>query len=305
MRKLDHPNILKVFELFEDSGCYYIIEEYMKDGDLFAFTKSKGHLPEKLAAQIIKQILSCLAYCHQKQVMHRDIKLENILIDYHATPESDEEIITVKLSDFGSATEFEASKKYKDFAGTALYISPEVLRKKYSEKCDIWSTGILLYIILCGQPPFTSSTEAKLLQTILKGPTITFAEPQWGSITPKAKSIIHLMLEYDDMKRPSAEDLLKIDWIRGLEEDCPLEAIGKAIQNMRTYIRDTRFIQAIIWFVSGNLNFMDEERELMMVFRVIDIDKDSRISKYELFEAVKKCCGEKVASEEIVKICNS
>ena len=156
--KLDHPNLVKLFEVFEYRGQYVLILELCEGGDLFNYIKQNRFFDEKRAAQIIREILSAVNYMHKQGVMHRDLKPENILVD----SESD----TLKIGDFGTATPFNSASKFSELIGTPYYIAPEVLAGNYGPKCDIWSCGIILYVLLCGAPPFNGKSDREILEKI-------------------------------------------------------------------------------------------------------------------------------------------
>ncbi len=120
-------------------------------------------LSENVAAHIMKQLLSAVAYCHAKKVVHRDLKPENLLLESKAKDAQ------LKVIDFGTSKVFDPRKKMTDKIGTPLYIAPEVLNQPYTEKCDVWSCGVVLYVLLSGKPPFTAPTESELLQRIRRG----------------------------------------------------------------------------------------------------------------------------------------
>ncbi len=146
---LDHPHIVKILDIFDEDIYLFIIEEYCEGGDLTSFLMRNRVLNEDLTRSIIRQLLTTLNYLHSKGITHRDVKLENILI-HKKQPE-----LIIKLADFGTATFFFKNKPLTDVCGTPYYIAPEVLKGNYNEKCDIWSTGVIAYLLLCGKPPFT------------------------------------------------------------------------------------------------------------------------------------------------------
>jgi len=132
----------------------------VEGGELFEEIQRRGNFSEKTAADVIAQLLSAVAYCHERKIAHRDLKPENILIEKTSSNE-----LSVKVIDFGTAHAFNASK-LKATTGTAYYIAPEVLQKNYNEKCDVWSCGVILYILLSGTPPFNGRTDEEILQAV-------------------------------------------------------------------------------------------------------------------------------------------
>eukprot|EP00829_Urostomides_striatus_P004140 TRINITY_DN14472_c0_g2_i1.p1 TRINITY_DN14472_c0_g2~~TRINITY_DN14472_c0_g2_i1.p1 ORF type:complete len:182 (+),score=24.71 TRINITY_DN14472_c0_g2_i1:39-548(+) len=140
LKILDHPNIVRLFEVFQDSKRFYLVTELCTGGELFDKLGQQKAYTEKEAACIMKQLLSAVVYCHSKKVVHRDLKPENLLM------ESATKNARLKVIDFGTSQMFDTNKKMTTKIGTPLYIAPEVLQKSYTEKCDIWSCGVILYL---------------------------------------------------------------------------------------------------------------------------------------------------------------
>jgi serine/threonine protein kinase len=170
LKNLDHPNILRMFEMFSDDTHYYLVYEYCEGGELFDRIKKVKAFNEKIAANIFYQILLAVAYCHSRNITHRDLKPENILFMSKANEDQ------IKLIDFGVSVTFSKGTTLSDRQGTVrkrlkkvYYIAPEVLQKCYNEKCDVWSCGVILFIMLCGYPPFNGSTDATILSKIAEG----------------------------------------------------------------------------------------------------------------------------------------
>ena len=197
---LDHPNIVRLFEVFEDSKNFYLIMELCTGGNLVSRMK-KNRYREKAAAALMEQIVSAVAYCHEQGLCHRDLKPQNVLF-CDESPYS-----PVKVVDFGISKIFDPSltnlqnekqgenklKKMDSQMGTLYFISPEILKGSYSEKCDIWSLGIILYYLLCGYPPFKGGNDNILMQEILES-KIKFPKEEWKNISESAKDLISKML---------------------------------------------------------------------------------------------------------------
>ena len=173
LKNLDHPNILRLYEVFEDAKNIYLVTELCNGGELFDEIVSRTRFGERDAANVIKQLISAISYCHSKKVCHRDLKPENILID-------NKESLTIKLIDFGTSQRFEDEEKMELVLGTAYYIAPEVLKGEYDEKCDVWSIGVILYILLSGEPPFPGGDDKEILRSVIQG---KYSFKRKGSIT--------------------------------------------------------------------------------------------------------------------------
>ena len=138
-----------------------MVTEYVGGGELFGEIEKKKMFSERIAADIMRQLLSAIIYCHKRNIAHRDLKLENILIDQY-----NEDQIHIKVIDFGTAELFDSYTKFRNSVGTIYYLAPEVLMKCYDEKCDIWSCGVILYTLLSGSPPFNGSTPELIMEAI-------------------------------------------------------------------------------------------------------------------------------------------
>jgi calcium-dependent protein kinase len=163
LKTIDHPNILKLYEFFEDHKRFFLVTELCTGGELFDKIAEEQSFYEANAAKIIKQILSATNYCHQHYIVHRDLKPENILLN------NDSEDPKITLIDFGQALRFDPKKKMTLKSGTSYYIAPEVLNGSYDEMCDLWSIGVILFIMLVGYPPFNGGTDEEISNRIIKG----------------------------------------------------------------------------------------------------------------------------------------
>ena len=157
LKDLDHPNIMKVFEFFCNKNAIFIINELCTGGELFDKIVEVKHFSENVAADIMIQLFSAVGFCHEQGVIHRDLKPENILIE--TQQEKLKEFFHIKIIDFGTCEILQRNKMLKEQIGTSFYIAPEVLNNSYNEKCDLWSCGVILYILLCGAPPFYGTCE--------------------------------------------------------------------------------------------------------------------------------------------------
>lgn len=171
LKSLDHPNILKIFEVIEDNLCFYIVTELCTGGELFDKIVSQGHISENEAASYMYQLLSALSYCYKNGIVHRDLKPENLML------RDREPDAPLKLIDFGTSRRINSDQKLKSIIGSAYYIAPEVIEGNYDAKCDVWSTGVILYTMMCGSPPFNGSSDREIMTKISRG-VYTFSNPE-------------------------------------------------------------------------------------------------------------------------------
>eukprot|EP01071_Lankesteria_metandrocarpae_P002084 Lankesteria_metandrocarpae@DN2067_c0_g1_i1.p1 len=206
MRGLDHPNIVTLYETFEDYANIFLVMEHCKGGELFQRLADSRYFSEQLAASIVRQMLSAICYCHSKNIAHRDIKPENFLFL------SEDDHSPIKLIDFGLAKLFSMHRKMKTKVGTLYYAAPQVLRGQYTSKCDLWSIGVVMYILLTGVPPFNGVTETAIVDQILKSDANFNDERLWTRISKQGKDLIRRLLCRNEEGRLTAEEALRHDW---------------------------------------------------------------------------------------------
>ncbi|GAU40036.1 hypothetical protein TSUD_258290 [Trifolium subterraneum] len=195
------PNIVEFKGAYEDKNSVHVVMELCAGGELFDRITAKGSYSERDAASICRQIVNIVHICHFKGVMHRDLKPENLLLS------SEDDKATIMATDFGMSVFIEEGKVYTDIVGSPYYVAPEVLRRKYGKEIDIWSAGIILYILLCGVPPFWAETQKEIFDAILKG-HIDFESPPWPIISNSAKDLVRKMLTHDPKQRITASQVL-------------------------------------------------------------------------------------------------
>jgi len=217
LRRLHHPNIVELLEVHEEKTKVYLVMELVTGGELFDRIVEKGSYTEKDAADLIKQVLSAVAYMHSSGVVHRDLKPENLL--YHSAEEDSK----IMISDFG-LSKMEDSGIMATACGTPGYVAPEVLAQKpYGKEVDVWSIGVISYILLCGYPPFYDENDANLFAQILKG-EFEFDSPYWDDISLEAKEFIRKLMCVDVDKRLTCEEALEHAWISGAKGDRNIHA---------------------------------------------------------------------------------
>ncbi|CAN6462184.1 unnamed protein product [Victoria cruziana] len=198
-----HPNIVRIRDFYEDDAALHLIMELCSSSDLFDRI-SEGPLSEPDAAAVMAPLMEAIGHCHRQGVVHRDIKPENILFD---------ERDGLKLADFGSADCFRDGKVLREVFGTAYYVAPEVLwGKEYDEKVDVWSAGVILYVLLSGIPPFRGDTTGETFESVLRA-NLRFPPRIFHSVSSAAKDLIRKMLRKEVSRRFSAEEVLRHPWI--------------------------------------------------------------------------------------------
>ena len=282
MIKLDHPNIIKLIEVYENEKYIYLIMELCTGGELFdrivENTENGKPFTEKQAANLFKQMMSAINYCHKNGIVHRDLKPENLL---YLTKDQNSPI---KVIDFGMSKRFDASHFMNEKVGTAYYISPEVLNGKYDEKCDIWSAGVILYIIICGYPCFNGDDDDEIFAAIQKG-KIHFPSPEWDNISKDVKDLIKKMCTSPD-KRLTAEQVLNESWVK---DNAP-NSDGKISlpikpDGFKNYANSNKLRKAVLTYIASRLSENDIKK-IKEVFQKIDVDNDGKLSFEEMKKAV-------------------
>lgn len=294
LSQLDHPNIIKLYETFEDNRHVYLVTELCKGGELFDRIIKKGHFTESEARNTFIQIMHAIFYCHSNGICHRDLKPENFLL-LDEKPDS-----ALKVIDFGLSKTFNDAKGTKapkiamtTRAGTPYYISPEVLAGNYDESCDIWSAGVILYILLCGYPPFYGNTDAQILESVKKG-YFDFNSPEWKDVTEGAKDLIKKMLCKPD-KRLTAEQVLKHPWMVLKVDKKDEKPLKLNYQMLRNFRNAEKLKKVALTFIASQMSEI-EISELANLFHKLDKNGDGVLT-FEEMQAGLSELGDKAAKE--------
>ncbi|CEO99397.1 Protein kinase domain-containing protein [Plasmodiophora brassicae] len=210
MHRIEHPNVVALIEIFDTPKSLYMVLELLVGGELFERIVAKGSYSEREASHLIKSLTEAIKYLHSIGIVHRDLKPENLL---YATNEDDS---SIKITDFGLAKYMtSASGPMTTACGTPGYVAPEILKNEpYDGAVDLWSIGVILYILLCGFPPFYDESAAVLYAQIKRG-DYDFPDPYWTEISPEAKELVSRLLTVDPKKRATCDEVLSHPWIAG------------------------------------------------------------------------------------------
>ena len=289
LKKLSHPNIVKIYEFYISNSHYYIVTEFCKEGELFSYIKNKYN--ERQLAVLFYQVFSGLWYLHDNKILHRDIKLENIMISKKEIDnDTGDELFWVKIIDFGTAKIFEKNKKEKDVVGSSYYIAPEVLRQNYNEKCDTWSVGVILYMMLVGRAPFDGKDDEEIISKINTA-DYNSKEPKLMKRSPEVRDLVSKLLQKDTSKRYSAREALNHPWFekyggRSLFSNFKREEIEPYINNLFNYSFNSKIQQLVIAFLVHNLPNNDSSIYVLKLFRYFNKSGNCKLTKEELMNGL-------------------
>ncbi|XP_054807966.1 calcium-dependent protein kinase 10-like [Prosopis cineraria] len=286
----DHPNIVKLKATYEDNENVHLVMELCEGGELFDRIVARGHYSERAAATVARTIAEVVRMCHANGVMHRDLKPENFLFA------NKKENSVLKAIDFGLSVFFKPGERFSEIVGSPYYMAPEVLRRNYGPEVDIWSAGVILYILLCGVPPFWAETEQGVALAILRC-VIDFKREPWPQISDSAKSLVRQMLEPDPKKRLTAQQVLEHPWLQNAKKasNVPLGDIVRT--RLKQFSMMNRFKKKALWVIAEYLSI--EEVEIIKdMFTLMDSDGDGKVTYEELKAGLRKV-GSQLAEPEI------
>ena len=285
LKNLSHPDIVKIIEFYGTQEAYYIVNEYCSGGELY--DKAIGYLSETQVSVIFKQILSGLSYLHSNNIVHRDLKLENILIsDKEFIESTGEEYYDIKIIDFGNARIFDKNITNKSIVGSSYYIAPEVFLRKSNKECDLWSAGVILYMLIVGSPPFDGSSDKNIIKTIKTGIFDT-KNSRWIHASSEVKDLISKLLVYEPNKRLSANEALQHPWFRKtnsniLYYNIPKNEILKCIENILSYNVKSKFEELVLAYIIHNMTKKKECKTAIKLFKLVNTKGDGKLKKNEL-----------------------
>lgn len=285
LRQLDHAHICKAYECYEDRRNIYLVMDICTGGTLLETLCKQHKFSECDAANVMRQILSALAYLHQSNFVFRDLKTENVMFAKHV---EQGKVGNVKLIDFGLCCPFERGTKIAKAAGTPYSVAPELVTApvQYDQKCDAWSSGVVLYIILSGQYPFKGKTKEELLQRIRREP-VSFKDKRWKKISKDAKTLLAELLRKKAETRCEVIEALGHPWLqqdsRLPDEDIMQDVVQSMIHFQTLNMLQKAAITALAWRASD-----EDTVHLRQIFESLDRDGNGHITVGELRNAFEQ-----------------
>ncbi|ESQ48975.1 hypothetical protein EUTSA_v10020268mg [Eutrema salsugineum] len=288
-----HPNVISIKGAYEDVVAVHLVMELCSGGELFDRIIQRGHYTERKAAELARTIVGVLETCHSLGVMHRDLKPENFLFV------SKEEDSLLKTIDFGLSMFFKPDEVFTDVVGSPYYVAPEVLRKRYGPESDVWSAGVIVYILLSGVPPFWAETEQGIFEQVLHG-DLDFSSDPWPSISESAKDLVKKMLVRDPKRRLTAHQVLCHPWVQidGVAPDKPLDSA--VLSRMKQFSAMNKFKKMALRVIAESLS-EEEIAGLKEMFKMIDADNSGQITFEELKAGLKRV-GANLKESEILDL---
>ncbi|CAA3015823.1 calcium-dependent kinase 26-like [Olea europaea subsp. europaea] len=275
-----HPNVISIKAAYEDAVAVHVVMELCAGGELFDRIVKRGHYSEKKAAELTRTIVGVIEACHSLGVMHRDLKPENFLFV------NEEEDSPIKTIDFGLSIFFKPGDIFNDVVGSPYYVAPEVLSKRYGPEADVWSAGVMIYILLCGVPPFWGESEQEIFEEVVHG-DIDFSSDPWPSISESAKDLVKRMLVRDPKRRLTAHEVLCHPWVQadGAAPDKPLDSA--VLTRLTQFSAMDKLKKMALRVIAESLS-EEEIAGLKEIFKMIDADNSGHITFEELKAGLKR-----------------
>ncbi|XP_019154534.1 PREDICTED: calcium-dependent protein kinase 32-like [Ipomoea nil] len=275
-----HPNIVTLKDTYEDDHAVHLVMELCEGGELFDRIVSRGHYTERAAATMTRTIVEVIQICHKHGVMHRDLKPENFLFA------NKKETAALKAIDFGLSVIFKPGEKFNEIVGSPYYMAPEVLKRNYGPEVDVWSAGVILYILLCGVPPFWAETEQGVAQAIIRS-VVDFRKDPWPKVSNNAKDLVKKMLNPDPVKRLTAQEVLDHPWLQNAQT-APNVSLGESvIARLKQFSMMNKLKKRALTVIAEHLS-VEEVAGIKEGFQLMDTNNKGKIDINELRVGLQK-----------------
>ncbi|GAB4856032.1 Calcium-dependent protein kinase 8 [Ancistrocladus abbreviatus] len=270
----ENPNIVTLKDTYEDDNAVHIVMELCEGGELFDRIVARGHYTERAAAAVTKTIVEVVQMCHRHGVIHRDLKPENFLFA------NKRENSALKAIDFGLSVFFKPGDRLTEIVGSPYYMAPEVLKRNYGPEIDVWSAGVILYILLCGVPPFWAETEQGVAQAIIRS-VIDFKRDPWPKVSDNAKDLVKRMLDPDPKRRLTAQEVLDHPWLQNAKK-APNVSLGETVKaRLKQFSMMNKLKKKALRVIAEHLS-VEEVAGIKETFEAMDRTKRGKINKEEL-----------------------
>ena len=289
LKNLDHPDIVRIIESFNTKDSYVLVTEYCEGGELY--DQVRNQLSETQIAVIFKQLLSGIAYLHSHNIVHRDLKLENILIhEIEKSKTTGEDLFNIKIIDFGTARIFGNKKKPQSIVGSSYYIAPEVLRQRYNKECDLWSVGVILYMFIVGHAPFDGCDDEEITANIQKG-IYRKDDRRWKKASREVKDLIQKLLIYQPKKRLTAKQALQHPWFQITDSNILYDNVEESdiiecIKNLLTYNICSKLEELVLAYIIHNIPRPKQAKSAIKLFKLVNEVGDGKLLKKELKKTI-------------------
>jgi len=295
MKSIDHPNIVRVFEYFVDHRYVFLVMEYCQGGQLQGRITTQLQFTERQVALIMKQLFSAVAYLQNLQIVHREICPEKILLEEKSGD------VNIKIVDFGGSVD----RKRAFSSGETRFVhysAPEILTEGLETNCDIWSCGVLMFVLLSGKVPFEGMTNDQICEKVIEG-KYSMSGGLWNSVSSDAKSLIELILRPAET-RILASTALSHSWLARFDFSIQVsqELVQTVLANVLRFQFSTKLQLAALTFISTQLLSLQDTKDLREVFRLMDKNGDGRISKTELVEVYRETMPPSEAEKAVSEI---
>ncbi|XVF75804.1 hypothetical protein PTKIN_Ptkin13bG0216400 [Pterospermum kingtungense] len=267
-----HSNIVSLKDTYEDDNAVHLVMELCEGGELFDRIVTRGHYTERAAAVVTKTIVEVM--CHKHGVMHRDLKPENFLFA------NKKETAALKAIDFGLSVFFKPGERFTEIVGSPYYMAPEVLKRNYGPEIDVWSAGVILYILLSGVPPFWAETEQGVAQAIIRS-VIDFKRDPWPKVSENAKDLVRKMLNPDPKQRLTAQEVLDHPWLQNAKK-APNVSLGETVKaRLKQFSVMNKLKKRALRVIAEHLS-VDEVAGIKEGFELMDTGNRGKVNIDEL-----------------------
>ncbi|KAL7097928.1 hypothetical protein ACP275_10G173700 [Erythranthe tilingii] len=285
-----HPNIVSLKDTYEDDYAVHLVMELCEGGELFDRIVARGHYTERAAAAVTRTIVEVIQNCHKHGVMHRDLKPENFLFS------NNKETAPLKAIDFGLSVFFKPGERFNEIVGSPYYMAPEVLKRNYGPEVDVWSAGVILYILLCGIPPFWAETEQGVAQAIIRS-VVNFTRDPWPLVSDKAKDLVKKMLNPDPKQRLTAQEVLDHPWLQNAKS-APNVSLGETVRaRLKQFSMMNKLKKRALRVIAEHLS-VEEVAGIKEGFQLMDTGNKGKIDIHELRAGLHKL-GHQIPESDI------